>query len=156
MFRRSLVTLAIVVLALFISTPAFADNFGDPVRGLTAAQLALFLDGKADFVSVETVTPDGLGPVFNESSCATCHAVPAVGGGSTRLETRFGKITNGKFDPMAELGGSLIQDHAIPNFTPEHVPAQATIRTGRRTTPLFGLGLVDAVPDNYFQLLAVL
>jgi CxxC motif-containing protein (DUF1111 family) len=36
------------------------------------------------------------------------------------------------------------------------VPAQATIHTGRRTTPLFGLGLVDAVPDGYFFLLAAL
>jgi CxxC motif-containing protein (DUF1111 family) len=34
------------------------------------------------------------------------------------------------------------------------VPPEATIVAGRRTTPLFGLGLVDAVPDAAFLALA--
>jgi CxxC motif-containing protein (DUF1111 family) len=159
MSRRTATALFIAVVAsLFAAGSASADNppnFGDPLRGLTAAQLAAFTAGVAEFTAVEA--PDeGLGPVFNEASCATCHSVGAVGGGSTRVETRFGRITNGKFDPMAEFGGSLIQDHAIAGFVAETVPVQATIRTGRRTTPLFGLGLVDAVPDNFFQFLASL
>jgi len=158
MLRRTAISLSIVVLALLFSLPAVADNpptFGEPVRGLTPAQQAAFQAGLDDFTSVESIVPDGLGPVFNEASCATCHSVPAVGGGSTRIETRFGKLTNGIFDPMTNRGGSLLQDHAIPGFTPEHVPTEfgATIQTGRRTTPLFGLGLVDAVPDGYFRLL---
>jgi CxxC motif-containing protein (DUF1111 family) len=48
----------------------------------------------------------------------------------------------------------LIQDHAIEGFQPESVPAEATIVAQRRTTPLFGLGLVDAVPDGDFYLIA--
>src|SRR5439155_10237706 len=36
----------------------------------------------------------------------------------------------------------------------EVVPSQATITAGRRTTPLFGLGLVDAVPDEKLVALA--
>ena len=142
--------------------PPPAPAAGEPLAGLTAAQLTAFNDGRDDFNQVETVD-DGLGPVFNERSCAACHIAPAVGGGGRRLVTRFGKLTNGAFDPLASLGGSLVQDHAIGpadgsphNFLPERVPREATIITRRRTTPLFGLGLVDATSDSDFLALAQL
>ncbi len=111
-------------------------------------------------MTVETVE-DGLGPVFNDVSCASCHSLPAVGGGSAILETRFGKMTNGQFDPLAQFGGSLIQSQGIGyygncSYLAEIVPPQATIVAGRRSTPLFGLGLVDAVPDDVFRALAAL
>jgi CxxC motif-containing protein (DUF1111 family) len=129
---------------------------GQALSGLTAAQRADFADGLGDFTEVERVT-DGLGPVFNERSCAACHSVPAIGGGSNRQVTRFATRTNGLFDALASLGGSLVQDHAIGlrdgvahNFRPEVVPPAATIVVRRRTTPLFGLGLVDATPESDF------
>src|SRR5205085_3012384 len=89
---------------------------------------------------------------FNGTSCAGCHAGGATGGGGDTVETRFGKITNGAFDPMPAEGGSLIQTTGIGaqgtcTFAGEVVPPDATIVAGRRTTPLFGLGLVDALPD---------
>ncbi len=56
------------VVASFEVLPA-ARNFGDPLAHLTAAELVLFDSGKADFEAVETVVPDGLGPVFNEKAC---------------------------------------------------------------------------------------
>ena len=140
--------------------PPVTPAAGDALAGLTAAQRSAFSDGLADFKSVEEVA-DGLGPVFNERSCAACHTTPAVGGGSTRTVTRFSRRVNGVFDPLAALGGSLMQDHALTladgvshAFTPESVPAIATIVVQRRTTPLFGLGLVDATPDSDFLALA--
>ena len=69
-------------------------------------------------------------------------------------------MVNGQFDPMTEFGGSLIQKQGIGlfngvNFVGEVVPRQATIVAGSgRTTPLFGLGLVGAVPDQTFETLA--
>src|SRR6476469_131031 len=83
----------------------------------------------------------------------------AIGGSNARLETRFGTTVNGSFDPMTYAGGSLIQDHGIgsyngTDFVAESVPAAATVVAQRRTTPLFGLGLVDAVPDDTFKALA--
>ena len=125
-------------------------EFGDPVGGLTIDELARFTAGRDTFEEVETVA-DGLGPVFNGDSCAACHNVGGTGGGSTLVETRFGKTTAGAFDPMTSHGGSLIQSQGIGaqgtcTFVGEQVPAEATIRAGRRTTPLFGLGLVDSVP----------
>jgi CxxC motif-containing protein (DUF1111 family) len=135
-------------------------NFGEPLAGLPADLLERFNDGKEEFESIET--PDeGIGPVFNDVSCGTCHLTPATGGGAARLETRFGRLNpDGTFDPMTEFGGSLIQENGIgPNmdcdYVAEVVPPEATIVAKRRTTPLFGLGLVDAVADSTFQAIAV-
>ena len=135
-------------------------DVGQPLPGLTAAQRAGFADGLGEFTDIDTVD-DGLGPAFNERSCAACHATPAVGGGSTRMVTRFARRVGGVFDPPAAFGGSLIQDHAIGatdgsphTFSPETVPPMATMVVHRRTTPLFGLGLVDATPDADFVTLA--
>jgi CxxC motif-containing protein (DUF1111 family) len=140
--------------------PPATPAAGDALAGLTAAQRAAFADGLADFKSVEEVA-DGLGPVFNERSCAACHTTPAVGGGSARTVTRFSRRVNGVYDPLTSLGGSLMQDHALTLadgvshvFNPESVPAVATIVVHRRTTPLFGLGLVDATSDADFIALA--
>jgi len=62
---------------------------------------------------------------------------------------------------MGNVGGSLVQDHGIGevvgtdgtthDFAPEVVPSEATVTAMRRTTALFGLGLVDAVPDSTFS-----
>src|SRR2546427_4756312 len=141
------------------ATLSASTTLGDPFANLSAAELALFDAGKLEFEAVEAVD-EGLGPVFNEASCATCHNGP-VGGTTGRKETRFGRVVNGAFDPLAELGGSLLQDHAIGTdnpdhfpFVPEVVPSQADVTALRITTPLFGLGLVDAVPDEEFLRLA--
>jgi CxxC motif-containing protein (DUF1111 family) len=142
------------------SSPPPAPAAGDALSGLTAAQREAFADGLEDFGEEEDVL-DGLGPIFNERSCAACHSVPAVGGASTRTVTRFARRVNGAFDPLMALGGMLVQDHAIGvadgvahAFQPDAVPAAATIVVHRRTTSLFGLGLVDATPDADFVALA--
>jgi CxxC motif-containing protein (DUF1111 family) len=131
---------------------------GQPLRGLTAEQLQRFNDGKAAFEATEE--PDeGLGPVFNGTSCVACHSLGGTGGASDLVETRFATTTNGTFDPMDYFGGSLIQTTGIGpagdcDYVGEIVPPEATITAGRRTTSLFGLGLVDAVPDGVFVALS--
>jgi CxxC motif-containing protein (DUF1111 family) len=149
---------------------SIATAFGDPLPGLAAHELELFQEGKSHFMDEEGVA-DGLGPVFNEASCVACHLGPgsAVGGSNGRLETRFGKVNpDGTFDPLAAKGGSLLQDHGIgsqigqtppdPNssfdFVAESIPPEANVVARRRTTPLFGLGLVDAVPDSEIRAIA--
>jgi CxxC motif-containing protein (DUF1111 family) len=133
-------------------------GFGGTLAGVTPEEQADFDEGQAAF-ETEDEAADGLGPVFNDVSCAACHHVGGTGGGSTTLETRFGTTTNGVFDPMTAFGGSLIQVNGIGlagacNFVGEVVPPTATTVAMRRTTPLFGLGLVDAVPDETFIALA--
>ena len=134
--------------------------FGDPLANLPAAQLALFNGGREEFREPESVA-DGLGPVFNGRSCGECHGVPALGGGSQRLVTRIGALVNGAYDPLTQFGGSLLQvngigpqDGSAHRFRGENVPQAATIVARRRSTPLFGLGLVDATDDTTFIALA--
>jgi CxxC motif-containing protein (DUF1111 family) len=131
---------------------------GASLTGLTAAQSNSFNAGRGQFVR-DWNNGNGLGPVFNERSCSDCHNAPSAGGGSVRLVTRFARRVGGVYDPLTSLGGSLLQDHAIGgngshNFVAEQVPAEATIVVQRRTTPVFGLGLVDATPDSEFIALA--
>lgn len=153
----------IVVLCSAALTPigdsASPPDFGQPLAGLPADLIDRFNDGKTEFEGVETVD-EGVGPVMNDVSCANCHLAGAIGGGSTTLETRFGRIgSDGLFDPMAYAGGSLIQKQGIGatgtcEYLSEIVPPEASITAERRTTPLFGLGLVDAVPDSTFYAIA--
>ena len=63
-------------LAVFASMSAYG-NFGDPLPGLTSQQTQDFQAGKAKFIKVDNPADDGLGPIFNEASCATCHTGPA-------------------------------------------------------------------------------
>jgi CxxC motif-containing protein (DUF1111 family) len=133
---------------------------GNPIPGLNATQLEAFNAGQTAFSSVEEPVLDGLGPVFNEKSCSSCHNIGAVGGSGVQIETRFGRLFNGVFDPLTAQGGSLIQVSGIGAIKPgcdfqgEVVPTNANVRAGRRTTALFGLGLIDAVPEATFLFLA--
>ncbi|MGB0134261.1 di-heme oxidoredictase family protein [Dokdonella sp.] len=120
---------------------------GDPLPGLTEEQLADFAAGKDEFLNVEDAE-GGLGPIFNGSSCVSCHSAPATGGASDTLVTRFGLSDGELFDPLADLGGSLLQALAIDPLAQELVPDIADVVINRESTPLFGLGLVEAIPDN--------
>jgi CxxC motif-containing protein (DUF1111 family) len=119
---------------------------GQPLPGLTTDQLNLFLDGLEDFEKVEDVA-GGLGPTFNNTSCVSCHSTPVTGGASTTNVVRFGRVTGTTFDALDSLGGTLLQSQAILPEAQEFVPTQANVVINRNSTPLFGLGLIDAIPD---------
>jgi CxxC motif-containing protein (DUF1111 family) len=120
--------------------------FGDPIAGLTDAQVADFAAGLEEFTSVDT-PESGLGPIYNNNSCAACHSVPVIGGGSTIFVTRFGRTAGGHFDPLESEGGSLLQQFAIDPAVQEVIPADANVVAHRQTSPLFGFGLIEAIPD---------
>jgi CxxC motif-containing protein (DUF1111 family) len=136
------------------------DNFalGDAIPGTNATQFAA---AKANFNLTET-QQDGLGPIFNERSCSACHANGAIGGAGQNIERRYGTLTNGVFNGLAATGGSLRQLFGIGGYNPspgvncqsgtDANPAPgATIFAGRMTTPTFGLGLVELIPDGTIQ-----
>ena len=127
--------------------PGSGAVFGDPLPGLNAAQLAAFAVGKEEFENVETAD-GGLGPIFNNNSCVACHSSGATGGASDVLVTRFGRMFRGHFDPLAEKGGSLLQQFAIDLAVQEVIPPEANVIAHRQSTPLFGLGLIEAIPDD--------
>ncbi|MFO0600822.1 MAG: di-heme oxidoredictase family protein [Myxococcaceae bacterium] len=136
-----------------------AAVIGDPVPGLTPSQLALFNAGKALYQHEFSVA-EGLGPIFNRQSCAACHGAPVVGGsdpeGTANNVTHFMINNQGNFMPALEFGGPVIQQRSIESvpggggchLQPEAVPPLPGVTTSHRhTPPVFGFGLLDAVPD---------
>ena len=131
-----------------------------PVPGLTPAQQLAFSQGSRTFAKNYGVA-DGLGPVFNDDSCSDCHR---NGGGTNRTVTRFGRLDGAVFDPLEELGGSLVQSRGIGSITTvdgthdfvgERTPPGATVTTRRRSQALQGLGLVDAIAEGAWHALAL-
>jgi CxxC motif-containing protein (DUF1111 family) len=132
---------------------------GDSLAGIAPADFATV---KANFNAPEQIT-DGLGPIFNERACGNCHNNNAFGGAGDNIERRFGRFDNNgqSFNPLANEGGSLRQlfsngqfnnGSTLCNTVVESEPADATVHNvGRLTTPTFGLGLVEAMPDSFFQ-----
>jgi len=149
---------AIAGLALLSIGWQAQPDFGDPLQGLTPAQLARFQTGKVQFMCPEDPL-SGLGPVFNDTACFKCHTQGAIGGGNDRLETRYDQVINGVFNPLNQFDGTLVHAKGIGlfngvDFVGEVVPPEANVVAGRRVNPLFGLGLVDAVPDQSLKNLA--
>jgi hypothetical protein len=95
---------------------------GSPVGGLTAAQQAFFTAAQARFAVIETV-PAGLGPGFNELSCASCHISPAAGGSSP---TTNPQVTDANTD------GATNVSRSSPRMVRYGRHASCSIRTGHR------------------------
>jgi hypothetical protein len=150
--RAAVIGMAAFCLSASLIGAAVADpivpqsRMGDPLQGLTAAQLQLFQTGKVKFVTTLTAEA-GLGPCFNKASCGNCHNNP-TGGTGTQTVTRFGLIDKGNFDPLAYLGGSLLQAQAISETCQEVVPPEANITSLRVTNGALAYGLVEAIADD--------
>ncbi len=128
---------------------------GQALPGLTEAQVQAFKEGLRSFSTTET-RDDGLGPVFNGTSCAECHKAGAIGGAAMEVSiarvTRIGGMRNGKYTDLAELGGPVMQARSLREFDTscpvpgEVAPREADYVSLRSTTPLFGAGLIEAIP----------
>jgi len=130
---------------------------GAPIQGISQPELTAWRAGLNAFLRPEGPA-DGLGPVFNARSCVECHRAGAPGGASTDLGvsrvTRIGGIVNGVYSDLTNVGGPLMQARSLrevnPNYPfPGERPPVGTLFVSRRmTTPLFGLGLIEAIPGS--------
>lgn len=126
-------------------------SVGSPLAEITEAERGRFLLGKALFER-NTAEEEGLGPLFNERRCSGCHDAPVIGGGGHALVLKATRFVDGACDLLEGAGGDNIQQRATPllvalGVTGESVPADATDSSRVTGPPLFGLGLVEAVPD---------
>lgn len=155
--------LALLALGALIAVAGCAKppKPGEPLRGLTPEERALFDRGKAEFQTV--FTPEtGLGPLFNAEACAECHEAPAVGGRGDEVEVHVSAFhPDSSFcDPLVDKGGFVIQQHATPalhaalGIDSEPVPKEATAVAHRTSPDVMGFGLLDAVPDSAILALA--
>ncbi|MBM3820230.1 MAG: hypothetical protein FJW14_14605 [Acidimicrobiia bacterium] len=128
---------------------------GAPLGGITPLEFAEFRLGLDDFTEVETAE-EGLGPAFNGTSCAVCHNVPTIGGGGVILEVRAGyRDSGGRTRGLNEAGDTLIHMLSIPSHSCQPlIPDDVTVIARRAPIPLFGAGLVEAIPDETLLALA--
>jgi CxxC motif-containing protein (DUF1111 family) len=152
---RRAVLLSLVLLAavgacadLFTEAPPDGDVFDAPVPGLTAAEQAAFARGDAEF-SRRFAPRTGLGPIFNNVSCFSCHS----GDGRGRPENALVRLGSPDDDFLVALGGPQIQDRAVVGAEPEQVPVGINVSV-RLPSPVFGVGLMEAIPDATLLALA--
>ena len=127
---------------------------GSPLPGLTPVEFEEFRLGLDDFTEVEAAE-EGLGPAFNGTSCAVCHNVPAIGGGGVIAELRAGRRNaRGEFETLDASGETLFHLFSVPGHGCQPiVPAEANVFARRVPIPLFGAGLVEAIPDETLRAL---
>jgi len=120
---------------------------GDVLPGTTPREFEEFRIGLEDFREIEEAS-EGLGPLFNGTGCASCHNVPVIGGGSPMTEMRAGsRDADGIFRVVG--GTTLYQLFSIPDHRCQsQVPVEATVVARRMSIPLFGAGLIEAIPDQ--------
>jgi CxxC motif-containing protein (DUF1111 family) len=157
---------------------AGAPGAGGPLAGLSSDALAFFNAARNRFQEVNSVSGtieagNGLGPRFNGNSCAMCHVQPAIGGTSPAgnpqvplattdgarnivpsfvmpkgpvREARF-KSDGGVHDLYVITGRRDAPGCNIgqPDFEAELDRDNVSFRI---PTPVFGLGLVEDVPDD--------
>jgi CxxC motif-containing protein (DUF1111 family) len=105
----------------------------------------------------ETVA-DGLGPVYNATSCVVCHQNPNSGAASQITELRVGHndaagnfvnptifINDGK---NTITGRSIVDDRAIGPQAQESIPETENIRALRAALNTLGDGFVEAIDDD--------
>jgi CxxC motif-containing protein (DUF1111 family) len=107
---------------------------------------------------VNKAVADGLGPVYNATSCVVCHQNPNSGSASQITELRVGhNDANGNFvNPTIFIndgkdtitGRSIVNDRAIGPEAQEHISASENIRTLRAALNTLGDGFVEAIDDG--------
>lgn len=126
---------------------------GEPLPGLTPEQEARFRQGHALFRKIYS-PEEGLGPLFNENACNACHTDPADGGTGDQFlfrATHF--VPSEGCDLILDEGGDNLRQQATPalaahGIEEDGVPERATAE-GRFDVPfVFGLGLVEAIPEE--------
>jgi CxxC motif-containing protein (DUF1111 family) len=133
---------------LATQAPPDGDVFDAPIDGLTAAELAAFARGDAEFER-RFAPSSGLGPIFNNASCGACHS----GDGRGFLDNALQRIGSESDDFLRSVGGPQIQDKAIPGAEPERVPPGVAVSV-RLPPPVFGVGLIEAIPEATILALA--
>lgn len=134
---------------LFTSSPKEGETFDQPLPGLTSDQRLAFARGDEAFEKRFSFQ-EGLGPIFNQSACESCHPSDGKSHPGTNL-TRFGKNNGGTFDPLLEFGGPQLQNRSIPLVPPEVLPAHANAISVRSGPAVFGAGLIEAIPDSIIR-----
>ena len=148
------VAAAVVILALVAvveDVRGLRSRLWPPAEEPAPAPVSEFERGSWDFAEPRTKEA-GFGPFFNAPTCGSCHSMPSLGGSSamTVLRVALGDGRGGVTEPAG--GPSLgVLTNAEP-CQPQR-PSGAGVVARRVTTPIFGAGLVEAIPDDTLRAL---
>ena len=166
--------------------------FRTPAPNLSTSDLEMHFLGDTQFEAIFVTAPSnvnsGLGPIFNNSSCISCHPNDGRADFPTNLANRSGLLVRASIAGFDEFGGpnpvpgfgTQIQNQAILGYIPEaryeatfisktetfadgttislqrpivtltnpyiSLPSGLMLST-RLATPVFGLGLLEAIPE---------
>lgn len=138
---------AIACDTLLTEEPPAGESFDGPLDGLSDELGRMFVRGDENFERVFAVV-EGLGPIFNQPGCESCH--PGDGRGSVdQILVRFSVGS----DLIPQLGGPQLQDKAIPGVAPESLPPGVD-SSKRLPPPVFGVGFIEAIPAATIAALA--
>lgn len=117
------------------------------IEGLSVEEQLHFGEGDEAFAKVFS-GQNGLGPIFVETSCISCHIGDGRGHPFSEL-LRFSYIDdNGTLDHLESLGGPQLQHRSIIGFDFEEIPEEANGITSLLAPPNTGLGFLEAVTDE--------
>jgi CxxC motif-containing protein (DUF1111 family) len=141
-----------------LAVPSFGAGDTTPqlLSEAQAAGMSATMTDIGNFLFSVSATPQqGLGPLFNATSCVSCHSTPFAGGmGVTANQSivAVGKLTadGTKFDPLTGQGGPTARFHSIAEFgykceLKTGVPPQANVSSRRSAMTLRGNGLLDTI-----------
>ena len=136
---------------VLLSVPAFggaassAQFVSQAVKANAARDMNTF--GKFMF-SLELTPAQGLGPLFNDKSCAGCHSTPAVGGSGIRPGQDVkvaGKMKNdGTFTDVVARAHS-VSELGVPCDVSPGIPAGFPVVSLRNAMALRGGGVLDTI-----------
>jgi len=115
------------------------DNYTTPLGALPYNHQTAFARGEQTFLKIFT-QEEGLGPVFNNTGCVSCH--PSNGRGTPDLILIRFSIGD---DLMLDMGGPQFQDKVIPDVPYEMLPIGVD-KSPRLPPPVFGMGLIESIP----------
>lgn len=117
---------------------------GGPEPGLDAATLLDFYLGRKAF-RTRLDRAQGLGPHFNDVSCANCHSTPVIGGRGADVASQGITV----HAPAATEHNAMgLRRHTLQGFAAE--VAEGPV--GHLRTPsLFGIGRLDSIPNALLE-----
>lgn len=139
--------------ALLALATARTAEPGSPLPGLSAEDRARFQAGRALF-DRDFTPEEGLGPLFNQARCSSCHDVPTSGGTGVELIRKASRWDPAQgCDLLRHEGGDNLQQRVTPALAAhgirfEATPQSATDVIDMVAPVLYGLGLLERVPES--------
>ncbi|WP_053976955.1 di-heme oxidoreductase family protein [Mangrovimonas xylaniphaga] len=171
-----------------------SNSFSTPAANLSASQIADHFDADLEFGAVFVSAPaevnGGVGPVFNNTSCISCHPKDGRSAFPSNINSLSGFFLRASLPGTDALGGPVavpgfgkqLQNQAIYGYEPEvqfsveftnqvetladgtevilkkpsynvvdtyiPFPSEANL-SPRLAPPVFGLGLLEVIPEYY-------